>query len=194
MPIPAEGTSAGLDLSALEAITEAVESGAGLPEIVRAAARALEASLVLVDRTGSVLAVAARSPADEQTLTANGNGVDTVELRVADEPVGLMRMRTRGEPSAALVRIVSTLIASEVERVRAPARASQEAAAAFLHAVLTRELVDGEEILAAAGELGVDLIGGASFVVARVHAHVPSEDGWRPRMLAAAERGARAAA
>lgn len=194
MSIPAEGAPAGLDLSALDAMTEAVESGAGLPEIVRAAARALEASLVLVDRSGSVLAVAARSPADEQSLTANGSGVETVELRVADEPVGQMRMRTRGEPSPALIRIVSTLIASEVERVRAPERASQEAAAAFLGAVLARELEGGEAILAAAGELGVDLLGGASFVVARVHAHVPSEDGWRPRMLAAAERGARAAA
>jgi sugar diacid utilization regulator len=194
MPIPAEGASAGLDLSALEAMTQAVESGAGLPEIVRAASRALEASLVLVDRSGAVLAVAARSPADEQSLTAGGNGVDTVELRVADEPVGLMRMRARGEPRAGLVRIVATLIAGEVERVRAPARASQEAAAGFLRAVVSRELTASDEILAAAGELGVDLLAGASFVVARVHAHVPSEDGWRPRVLAAAERGARAAA
>ncbi len=194
MPIPAEGTSAGLDLGALDAITEAVGSGAGLPEIVRAASRALQASLVLVDRSGSVLAVAARSPADEQSLTANGTGVETIELRVADEPVGLLRMRARGEPGTALVRLVSTLIASEVERVRAPERASQDATAAFLRAVLGRELQDADAILAAAGEIGLDLISGASFVVARVHAHVPSEDGWRPRVLAAAERGARAAA
>jgi sugar diacid utilization regulator len=194
MPIPAEGTSAGLDLAALDAMTEAVESGAGLPEIVRAASRALAASLVLVDRSGSVLAVAARSPADEQTLTTNGNGVDTIELRVADEPVGLLRMRARGEPEAALVRIVTTLIASEVERVRAPERASQEATAAFLRAVLGRELSDADDVIDAAGALGLDVIAGASFVVARVHAHVPSEDGWRPRVLAAAERGARAAA
>ena len=78
MPIPAEGSPVGLDLSALDAMTEAVGSGAGLPEIVRAASRALEASLVLVDRSGAVLAVAARSPADEQSLTANGSGVETV--------------------------------------------------------------------------------------------------------------------
>jgi sugar diacid utilization regulator len=194
VPIPAEGTSTGLDLTALDAMTEAVGSGAGLPEIVRAAARALQASLVLIDRSGSVLAVAARSPADEQSLTANGNGVETVELRVADEPVGLLRMRARAEPGSALVRIVTTLIASEVERVRAPERASQDATAAFLRAILSRELQAGDEILAAAGDIGLDLISGASFVVARVHAHVPSEDGWRPRVLAAAERGARAAA
>lgn len=192
MPLPAEGTSAGLDLSALDAMTDAVGSGAGLPEIVRAASRALEASLVLVDRAGAVLAVAARSPADEQSLTADAPGVDTLELRVADELVGQMRMRARGEPGPALVRIVTTLIASEVERVRAPERASQEAAAAFLRAVLGRELSGRDEITAAADDLGLDVAAGASFVVARVHAHVPTEDGWRPRMLAAAERGARA--
>ncbi len=194
MPTPAEGTPAGLDLGALDAITEAVGSGAGLPEIVRAASRALQASLVLVDRSGSVLAVAARSPADEQTLTADGAGVETIDLRVADEPVGVLRMRARGEPGRALIRLVTTLIASEVERVRAPERASQDATAVLLRAILSRELQDAEAIVAAADEIGLDLAPGASFVVARVHAHVPSEDGWRLRVLAAAERGARAAA
>ena len=52
------------DLAALDAITEAVESGAGLPEVVRAAARALDASLAVTDAAGATLAVAARSPAE----------------------------------------------------------------------------------------------------------------------------------
>ncbi|HWI06868.1 MAG TPA: hypothetical protein VNT54_05080, partial [Solirubrobacteraceae bacterium] len=112
--------SKGLDLAALDAITEAVESGAGLPDVVRAAARALEASLVLLDRTGSVLAVAARSPADERSLLDLAPGVEAVELRVADMPVGQLRMRVRSQPGPALVRLVTTLVASEVERVRAP--------------------------------------------------------------------------
>ena len=68
MSTPAHGPATGLDLAALDAITDAVESGAGLPEVVRAAARALDASLVLTDRAGAVLAVAARSPADERSL------------------------------------------------------------------------------------------------------------------------------
>ena len=68
MSTPIPGTEAGADLATLDAITEAVESGAGLPEVVRAAARALDASLVLLDRAGQVLAVAARSPADERSL------------------------------------------------------------------------------------------------------------------------------
>jgi sugar diacid utilization regulator len=184
--------SAGLDFAALDAITQAVESGAGLPDVVRAAARVLEASLVLLDRTGAVLAVAARSPADERSLLDGAAGVATIELRVADEPVGQLRMRARSQPGPALVRLVTTLVASEVERVRAPARASQEASSAFLHAVLRREIASGEDLLARAADLGVDLQTGGSILVARSHAHVPTEEGWRARVLAIAERGARA--
>ena len=184
--------SKGLDLAALDAITVAVESGAGLPDVVRAAARALEASLVLLDRTGSVLAVAARSPADERSLLDLAPGVEAVELRVADMPVGQLRMRVRSQPGPALVRLVTTLVASEVERVRAPARASQEASAAFLRAILSRELRDREEIVAHGDELGIDVVGGGSMIVARAHSHVPAEEGWRARVLATAERGARA--
>ena len=40
----------------------------GLPEVVRAASRALDASLILIDRSSAVLAVAARSSADERQL------------------------------------------------------------------------------------------------------------------------------
>ena len=186
--------STGLDLSALDAITGAVESGAGLPDVVRAAARALDASLVLLDRSSSVLAVAARSPADERSLLDGAAGVQVLELRVADALVGQLRMRTRTEPGPALLRLVTTLVASEVERVRAPARASQEARTAFLRAVLGRDVTDREALIARATEVGVDLQEGGSVLVARAHAHVPTEDGWRGRVLAAAERGARAVA
>lgn len=184
--------SMGLDLTALDAITEAVESGAGLPDVVRAAARALEASLVLLDRTGSVLAVAARSPADERSLLDGAAGVDTIELRVADTAVGQLRMRARSTPGPALVRLVTTLVASEVERVRAPARASQEASSVFLRSVLSCELADPDEIIMRAAQLGVDLVAGASVLVARAHVHATIEEGWRARVLATAERGARA--
>ena len=68
------GLSRVSDLAALDAITEAVESGAGLPEVVRAAARALEASLAVTDAWGATLAVAARSPAEERSLLGAGRG------------------------------------------------------------------------------------------------------------------------
>src|SRR5947209_7606104 len=113
------------DLAGLAAITDAVEAGAGLPEILRAAARALDASLILIDRSASVLAVAARSPADERSLMRDADDVTTIELRVAEAPVGQLRMRTRERAAdTSVLRLVTTLIASEVERVRAPERAS----------------------------------------------------------------------
>ena len=184
---------AGLDLSSLEAITAAVEAGAGLPEVVRAAARALDTSLILLDRTGQILAVAAKSPADERSLMADGAAnVDVLDLRVADRTVGRLRMRV-GEASPMMVRLVTTLVASEAERVRAPERASREAVGGFLQDLLSRAFADRNELLTRAGELGIELEAGASVVVARAHAHVATEDGWRSRVLMIAERGARAA-
>ncbi len=194
MSTPTSGTAGGLDLASLDAVTAAIEAGAGLPEVVRAAARALDASLVLVDRSGQILAVAARSPADERSLMGDAEDVDLVELRVADHPVGTLRMRTRGPVPAAVVRLVTTLVASEAERVRAPERASRDAVAAFVGELLRRGFSDRASLLARAEDLSIDLTGGASVVVARAHAHVATEDGWRSRVLAAAERGARAAA
>jgi hypothetical protein len=95
MSTPAPRTPAGIDLEALDAVTDAVESGAGLPEVVRAAARSLDASLALTDRSNAVLAVAARSPADEASLLSDADGVEVIDLRVADEPVGQLRLRLR---------------------------------------------------------------------------------------------------
>jgi sugar diacid utilization regulator len=184
-----------LDLGSLEAITHAVEAGLGLPEVVRAAARALGASLVLIDRSSAVLAVAARSPGDERSMMMDAPGVETHELRVGDTPVGRLRLRPRGEePPATLLRLVTTLIASEVERLRAPDRASEAAQAAFLHAVLHREVTDRGDIVARGSELGIDLRAGGAVIVVRAHHFVPADEDWRLRVLAAAERAARATA
>ena len=188
-----EQTEVPTGLDALEAVTEAVGAGAGLPEVVRAAARALDASLVLIDRSSGVLAVAARSSADERALMTDAAGVQAHELRVGDTVVGRLRVRGRGgEPSPALLRIVTTLIASEVERLRAPERASEAAQEAFLRAVLHRQVTDRGDIVARAGELGVDVQDGAAVIVVRAHHFAPAEEDWRLRVLAAAERAARA--
>jgi sugar diacid utilization regulator len=183
------------DLAAFAAITDAVEAGAGLPEILRAAARALDASLILIDRSATVLAVAARSPADERSLMRGGEDVSNVELRVAETPVGQLRMRAREEtPDGTLLRLVTTLIASEVERVRAPERASEEAATLFQRAVLRRQIDDRQDLLARGKELGTDLGSGATVAVARAHVLTPTEDDWRRRFLAVTARGARSIA
>ncbi len=180
------------DYAALDAITEAVESGAGLPEVVRAAARALEASLAVSDAWGATLAVAARSPAEERSLLSQGEGVTSIPLRVADTVVGALHMRAKTEPSASMRRLLATMIASEVERVRAPERASESAAADFLRAVLARELTERDELVARAKELSLDVQEGASMIVARAHPQAPTDEGWRGRVRAIAERGARA--
>ena len=193
MSTPAHGPATGLDLAALDAITDAVESGAGLPEIVRAAARALDASLVLTDRAGAVLAVAARSPADERSL------LDDARRGRVDRAAGGRRARGdaadartgRGRRGAGQARDDPDRL-----RGRAPARARARLRAGarrgFLHALLDRDISGREDILGRAGELGIDLVEGASIVVARAHSLVPTEDGWRQRVLGVADRGARA--
>ena len=182
------------ELAGLDAITEAIESGAGLPEVVRAAAKTLEASLAVTDPWGATLAVAARSPADERVLLSAGRGVNSIPLRVADTVVGTLHMRAKSQPSASLRRLLAAMIASEVERVRAPGRVSESAAADFLRAVLDRELTDRQELLGRAKELSLELEGGASMIVARAYPQAPTDEGWRGRVRAVAERGARAVA
>ena len=180
------------DLAALDAITEAVESGAGLPEVVRAAGKALEASLAVTDAWGATLAVAARSPAEERALLSQGEGVSSIPLRVADAVVGTLHMRAKTAPSASMQRLLVTMIASEVERVRAPERVSETAAADFLGALLRRELTDREELISQARELSLEVADGASVIVARALPQTPTDEGWRARVRAVAERGARA--
>lgn len=182
------------DLAALDAITEAVESGAGLPEVVRAAAKALEGSLAVADAWGATLAVAARSPAEERSLLSGGEGVISAPLRVADTVVGTLHMRAKTEPSASMRRLLLTMIASEVERVRAPERASETASADFLRAILRRELTERDALLERARELSLAIDDGASMLVARAHPQAPTDEGWRGRVRAVAERGARAVA
>ncbi len=180
-------------LAAFEEVSEAVESGSGLPTIARAAAHALDASVVIVDSASSVLAEACLSPEDKRAVLAGEGATDVLELRVAAERVGRMSVRARGvAPDAALMRIVTTLIAQEVDRAAGPERASEAAVGDFLSDVFSRKLTDRENILARAGELGCDLSGGASVIVARAKPQHPEEGDWRARVLNVAWRGVRA--
>jgi sugar diacid utilization regulator len=180
-------------LEALDEVSDAVESGAGLPAVARAAGRALDASVIVLDSGSSVLAVACASPEDERAVMAGEAGTETVELRVAESEVGRLRYRPRGEqPPSALLRLVANLIALELERARAPERASEAAVGDFLQDLLARRVTDRENIVARAAELGCDLAGGATAVVVRARPQGPEEGDWRARVLTLAERGARA--
>ena len=179
--------------AALGGIAEAVESGAGLPEVTRACARALDASVAVVDRASSVLAVACASPEDERAVLAGEGGSEAVDLVVAGDVVGKLHHRPRGEPSAPdVLRLVAALLALELDRARRPERASEEAVRDFLEDLVSRRLTDRENIVARGNELGGDLSAGGSVIVARAVPQQPEEGDWPARVLTVAERGARA--
>jgi sugar diacid utilization regulator len=182
------------DARDLAALSEAVEGGAGLPAVARAAARVLDASVALIDRSGAVLAVAGASPDQEQKLLAAGEGVTTTELRVADSVVGELRHRGRAEPDPTMARMVTTLLALELERSRSPEWESEEVAGAFVGAVLGREVTDRGDILARAAELGADLEKGAGVIVVRAAPRAAQTGEWRERVLNLAMRTLRSLA
>jgi sugar diacid utilization regulator len=176
----------------LEALSGAIESGAGLPAVARAAAKALGASVALIDRSSAVLAVAATSAAEEKRLLSHGEDVASAQLRVADSVVGELRYRARGAaPAPPLTRMVATLLALEVERARAPDWASDEAASAFVRAVLARQVTDRGDIVARAAELGADVGAGTGVIIARAAPHSAQSGEWRTRVLTVALRALR---
>jgi len=192
-PANREVPATGAEEATLESLSGAIESGAGLPAVVRAAAKALGASVALIDRSSAVLAVAASSSAEEGKLLADADDVASAELRVADVVVGELRYRARGEPpSRALARMVSTLLALEVERSRASEWASDEAAGAFVRAVVAREVTDRGDIVARAAELGARVESGAGVVIARAAPRTAQSGDWRARVLTVALRALRA--
>jgi DNA-binding PucR family transcriptional regulator len=182
------------DAATLDALADAVESGAGLPAVARAAARVLDASVALIDRSGAVLAVAGASPDQERKLLEGGERVKTIELRVADAAVGELRYRAKAAPDAAIARMVTTLLALELERSRAPEWESEEMAGVFVGAVLGREVTDRGDIVARAAELGADLEKGAGAIVVRAAPRSAQTGEWRDRVLTLAMRGLRSLA
>jgi sugar diacid utilization regulator len=190
----AETRMAPEDPTLLDALSEAVEAGAGLPAVARAAARVLDASVALIDRSSSVLAVAGASPDQEERLLGGGEGVTTVELRVADTTVGELRYRAKSPPAPAIARMVTTLLALELERSRAPEWASEEVASAFVDDLLARRVTDRGDIVARGAELGADLDRGAGVLVLRAAPRAAQTGEWRGRVLTLSLRALRSLA
>jgi sugar diacid utilization regulator len=182
------------DPTLLDALSEAVESGAGLPAVARAAARLLDASVAMIDRSSAVLAVAGASPDQEERLLAGGDGVTIVELRVADTAVGELRYRAKAPPAPSIARMVTTLLALELERSRAPEWASEEVASAFVADVLGRRISERADIIARGAELGADLDRGAGVLVLRAAPRAAQTGEWRGRFLTLAMRALRSLA
>jgi sugar diacid utilization regulator len=187
-----EASPGRLPSSPLDALASAVESGASLPEVARSASAALGADVALIDAGGAVLAIVAGSPGREQELLGGGEVVTSIALRVADAAVGELRFRARAElPEPGVIRMVSTLLALEVERTRAPERAGEAAVGGFVSAVLDGEIDDRRNLIARGKELGIDLEDGGSVLVARVYPRRPAEGDWQARALTVLARGAR---
>lgn len=177
-------------LALLDDISSAVESGAGLTAVTRAAASALGCSVAVIDARSAVLAVAAASPEDERWLLSGEGGTESHDLRVADKAVGTMRVRPRGGdgPDPAALRMVITLIALEVERTIAPELADQQVASGFIGDVIAGAVKDASTVAARAAEVGVEIENGCAFVLVRATARKPIGDDWRSRMLLVVER------
>ncbi len=197
MPAPPKGRETPVNpaqAGTLDTLAEAVESGAGLPAVGRAAARVLDASIALIDRSGAVLAVAGASPDQERKLLAADERVTTVELRVAESVVGELRYRAKAAPDPAIARMVATLLALELERSRSPEWENEEVAGAFVGAVLARQVTDRGDIVARAAELGADLEKGAGVIILRAAPRAAQTGEWRARVLTLAMRALRSLA
>jgi sugar diacid utilization regulator len=189
-----ESPATGMETGTLDALAEAVEAGAGLPAVARAAARVLGASIALIDRSSAVLAVAGASSDQEKKLLAGGEDVTRVPLRVADSGVGELRYRAAEPPEPAIARMVTTLLALELERSRSPEWESEEVAGAFVVAVLRRDVTDRGDIIARAAELGADMERGAGVLILRAAPRAAQTGEWRARVLTLAQRALRSLA
>lgn len=117
-----------------------------------------------------------------------------VALRVADSAVGELRYRAKTPPAPSIARMVTMLLALELERSRSPEWASDEAAGAFVEDVLQRRVVERAEIVSRGAELGADLDRGAGVLVLRAAPRAAQTGEWRGRVLTLAQRGLRSLA
>ena len=145
---------------------------------------------------GQILAVAAKSPADERSLMARRRrrrGRSSCGSPTAR--VGKLRMRV-GDGARRWSSASSRRSSRQRGRARPRSRARLARGRRRLPARPARPRLRRPRRAARprGGARASSSTGGASIVVARAHAHVATEDGWRSRVLMIAERGARAAA
>ncbi|MGI8462611.1 MAG: PucR family transcriptional regulator [Solirubrobacterales bacterium] len=186
-------TSAAKGAEGLAAIVVAVEGGAGLPALARAAADSLGSSVAVIDRAGSVLAVADASASQEKELLTGSERVSNHELRVGEAVVGELRLRPRGAdaPEDASIGLIGAVLALAVERARSPEWASDRLAGDYVRAVLDRAVTDRGDIVARGAELGCELDGGVGVLALRAQPWNPQEGEWRERVLSLTLRALR---
>ena len=180
---------------ALEALSEAIESGAGLPAVARAAAKALGASVALIDRSSAVLAVAAASSAEESeaalgeptTSSRSSCGSPTRvvgELRYRAEAAGPSRCDADGRRPCSALELERVALAGVGERRGGRRLRPRGARRARSPTAATSS--------PAAAELGAELEHGAGVLVARAAPRSAQTGDWRERVLIVALRALRA--
>lgn len=174
-----------------QALASTVEDGAGIPEFARVASRALTASVAVVDSSGSVIAMAGASKADERELMGSPS-VRAVELRVAGKTLGQLRFRPRRhDPPVYLVQMLATLISLEIERQQGPVAERAGAARKLIRTVLDSTACDPAGLRSLAQELGLDLDAGVQVIAVRAKPRAPQDKDWREQVTAAVQRAAR---
>ena len=131
--------------------------------MARAASRALDASVIVLDRGSSVLAVACASPEDERAVMAGEAGTEMWSCGwPTPRSAGSATGRAASSPRRRCCGSSGNLIGLELERSRAPERATEAAVGDFIQDLLARRVTDRENIVARAAELGCDLAAGAT--------------------------------
>ena len=190
------------DLAALDAITEAVESGR---RPARSGARGGQSAggEPRGDATPGARPWRSRPARRRRSARCSprARASSSIPLRVADAVVGTLHMRAKTAPSASMQRLLVTMIASEVERVRAPERVSETAAADFLGALLAPRAdrargADRPGARAVAGGRGRSERDRRARAAAGAHrrglarARARGRRAWRPRRRQSLDRGA----
>ncbi|MBK5231757.1 MAG: helix-turn-helix domain-containing protein [Thermoleophilia bacterium] len=170
-----------------------VLAGRGLPGLARAAADVLGLPIAFLDRSGIVLAVAGSTQAQEGKLTARGKGATVIELVLGDDPVGEVRYLGEAADQDTL-DILAALAALEVERARSAEWGNEGAVSDAVRAILDGTLIDPDEIVTRAQEVGCDISRGGGVIMVRAHAGSAQDGDWRARVLDMTVRTLRAAA
>ncbi|MGK2932568.1 MAG: PucR family transcriptional regulator, partial [Solirubrobacterales bacterium] len=186
---PAAGTKA----AGAALLAGPVLAGRGLPGLARAAADVIGLPVAFLDRSGIVLAVAGSTQSQEGKLTAGAKGVHVIELKIGDDSVGEVRYLGESSDQEAL-DILAALAALEVERARSAEWGNEGAVSDAVRSILDGTLIDPDEILTRAQEVGCDISRGGGVIMVRAHAGSAQDGDWRARVLDMTVRTLRAAA
>lgn len=187
--------STAVDLAAVSRVAAAARDGEGLPDLVRAIATLLGASVAVRDEHGTVHAVAARSSADEQVLLGGGDRLEQTALTSAGVACGVLLIRrpaAAARPPQELEQLIAALVAERLAGLRAPERPDSGRAERLLRRLSGPGRLSGDELATELAQFGVQAAAGVVLVAVRARVLAAEEEDWRERVGDALARAARA--